>query len=119
MSKIKSFLNKVIHEAFLLGYNNARRSGSWYGKGDHIPVASKDSLLAEINRVNLPDLEKNIHLTMVYDCDLSQMLENIKEALPGLSFIHPEINMTHTEWGWRVEIQEDKKQLAELRRLSA
>ena len=60
-----------------------------------------------------------IQLTMVYDCDLNQTLENIKQALPTLNFIHPEINMTHTEWGWRVEVQEDKKQLAELRRMSA
>lgn len=60
-----------------------------------------------------------IQLTMVYDCDLNQALENIKQALPVLNFIHPEINMIHTEWGWRVEIQEDKNRLAELRRMSA
>lgn len=59
-----------------------------------------------------------IQLTMVYDCDLNQALENIKQALPVLNFIHPEINMTHTEWGWRVEIQEDKNRLAELRRMA-
>lgn len=60
-----------------------------------------------------------IQFVMVYKCDLNQMLENIKDALPGLNFIHPEINMTYTEWGWRVEIHEDKKQLEALRRMSA
>lgn len=60
-----------------------------------------------------------IQLSMVYDCDLSQALENIKQVLPVLNFIHPEINMTYTEWGWRVEIQEDKEQLEALRRMSA
>lgn len=60
-----------------------------------------------------------IQLTMVYDCDLNQALENIKQALPTLNFIHPEIKMTHSKYGWRVEIQEDRKQLVELRRMSA
>lgn len=62
---------------------------------------------------------RKIQFVMVYKCDLIQALENIKQVLPVLNFIHPEINMTHTEWGWRVEIQEDKEQLEALRRMSA
>ena len=64
------------------------------------------------------DLTK-IQLTLVYECDLDQALENVKQALPTLNFVHPEINMMHTECGWRVELQEDKEHAVEQRRVSA
>lgn len=47
-SQVHALVNKVIHEAFLLGYNNAKRSGCWYSKGDNIPIQSKKQLLTEL-----------------------------------------------------------------------
>lgn len=54
MIDIKSLLDKVIHEAFLLGYNNAKRSGSYFGSGTHIPIQSKKELLAKIDEACKP-----------------------------------------------------------------
>lgn len=58
-------------------------------------------------------------LTLVYDCDLNQVLENIKRTLPTLNFTKPEISVVPSDYGWRVDIQEDKEHAVEQRRMSA
>lgn len=58
---------------------------------------------------------RKIQLTIVCDCDLNQALENIKQVMPALNFIQPDIRLVYTDYGWRIEIQEDKNRLAGLR----
>lgn len=53
-ASIKVLVHKVIHEAFLLGYNNARRSGSYWGSGEYMPIQSKKELLAKLEDIYKP-----------------------------------------------------------------
>jgi len=53
MSDIKENINAVIHEAFLLGYNNHKNHGSYFTRGDNIPVKSRAVLLESMISENI------------------------------------------------------------------
>lgn len=54
MASIKVLVHKVIHEAFLLGYNNARRLGPYWVGGEYMPIQSKKELLAKLEGIHKP-----------------------------------------------------------------